>query len=303
MQNSVSRTIAGTLLLAYVATQTSLAGDDSAQLNDSLFSFLLRYAKLAHAAYQDEDHMKQISKEQGLIFAGAGTLEIEKVGYFIGTDPATKSMIISVRGTSNLDNAFVDLNYTLRADNHTGIQLHTGFLQSAANLYREIKPKIKDGYTVHVTGHSLGGAVALILAMHLYVDGLKVGDVVTFGQPKVTNRSGAAKFENLNVIRLVAEHDMVPIMPPVDISDIMNTKMDIFWHLGKAYLLLPDQYYASLEGLDSLKYGMSLFNKKLSQENIDAHRMDNYLNLIEEKAKRSVLIPYEERDNYVATPK
>jgi triacylglycerol lipase len=303
MQNSVSRTIAEILLLACVATQTLLAGDDSAQNNDSLFSFLLRYAKLAHAAYQDEDHMKQISKEQGLIFAGAGTLEIEKVGYFIGTAPTTKSMVISVRGTSNLENTIVDLNYTLREDSHTGIQLHTGFLQSAANLYREIKPRIEDGYTVHVTGHSLGGAVALILAMHLYVDGFKVGDVVTFGQPKVTNRSGAAKFENLNVIRLVAEHDMIPIMPPLDISDIMNTKMDIFWHLGKAYLLLPGQYYARLEGLDSLKHGMGFFSKKPRQENIDAHRMDNYLNLIEEKAKRSVLIPYEERENYLAAPK
>jgi triacylglycerol lipase len=303
MQNSVSRTLAGILLLAYVATQTSLASDDSAQNNDSLFSFLLSYARLAHAAYQDEDHMKQTCKDQALSFAGEGTLEIGKVGYFIGTDPATTSMVIAVRGTSNLENAFVDLNYTLREDHHTGIQLHTGFLQSAANLYREIKPRIKDGYTVHVTGHSLGGAVALILAMHLYVDGFNVGDVVTFGQPKVTNRSGAAKFANLNVIRLVTEHDMVPLMPPVDISEIMNTKMDIFWHLGKAYLLFPDQYYATLEGLDSLKHSMGFFNKKPSQENIDAHRMDNYLNLIEKKAKHSVLIPYEKRDNYVATPK
>jgi hypothetical protein len=157
MQNAVSKTIAGILLLTCVATQISPAGDDSAKHNDSLFSFLLRYARLARAAYQDEDHMKQISTEQGLIFAGAGILEIGKVGYFIGTNPAAKSMIISVRGTSNLKNAFVDLNYTLREDNHIGIKLHTGFLQSAANLYREIKPKVKDGYTVHVTGHSLGG--------------------------------------------------------------------------------------------------------------------------------------------------
>ena len=303
MQKSVTKNIVPTILLICALTQISLAADNTSHHSESLFNFLLRYAKLAHAAYQTVDRMDQTSKDQALIFAGAGTLEIEKVAYFVSSDPATNSMIIAVRGTSNLENALIDINYTLQEDSHTGIRLHTGFLQSAANLYREIKPRIEDGNTVHVTGHSLGGAVALILAMHLEVDGHNVGNVVTFGQPKVTNRSGAARFENLNVTRIVTQQDMVPIMPPFDISDIMNTKMDIFWHLGKAYVLLPDQYYAALEGLDGLKHGMGLINKKPSQENIDAHRMDNYLKLIEGKAKHSVSIPYDELEKYVAAPK
>lgn len=302
MQNSISRTVTSILLLICVCTRISPAAEDPSQNNGALFSSLLKYATLAHAAYQDADYMHQASEQQALIFMGAETLEIEKVAYFIATDPATKSMIIAVRGTSNLENALIDLNYTLQEDNHTGIYLHTGFLQSAANLYREIKPKIGDDYTVHLTGHSLGGAVALILAMHLYVDGYQVGDVVTFGQPKVTNRSGASKFKDLNVVRIVTEHDLVPIVPPFDISDILNTKMDIFWHLGKAYILLPNQYYATFEGLDGLKYGMEFLNKKPSQANIDAHRMDNYLNLIKGKAKRSVRIHYDERESYITAP-
>ncbi|MCP4410715.1 MAG: lipase family protein [Gammaproteobacteria bacterium] len=303
MKNIVSRTIAAILLSACVVTQTSLATDSSSHNSDSRFSYLLRYARLAHVAYQDPDHMGQISREQALIFEGSGSLEIEKVGYFIAKDPVTKSMFISIRGTSNLENALIDISYTLQEDSHTGIRLHTGFSQSAANLYRELKPRIEVGYTVHLTGHSLGGAVALILAMHLAVDSYKVGDVVTFGQPKVTNRSGASRFENLNVIRIVTEHDMVPIMPPFDISDLMSVNMDIFWHLGKAHVLLPGQYYATLEGLNSLRHGMGFFNKKPSQENIDAHRMETYLNLVEEKVNRSVSIAYEELENHVAAPR
>lgn len=303
MKNAVSRTIAAILLLGCVVTQISSVADDSAPKGDALFGLFLNFARLAHVAYQGADQMDWISKEQALIFAGSGALEIEKVGYFIATDPIAKSMFISVRGTSNLENAFIDVNYTLQEDRHTGIRLHAGFLQSAVNLYRVIKPRIEDGYTVHLTGHSLGGAVALILAMYLDVDGYNVGDVVTFGQPKVTNRSGASRFENLNVIRIVTEHDMVPIMPPFDISDIMNTKLDIFWHLGKAYLLLPDRFYATLDGLNSLKHGMGFFNKKPSRENIDAHRMDTYLNLIEGKVNDSVSIPYQELENRVVAPK
>jgi hypothetical protein len=303
MQNFVSRALTGIFLLVCSATQPSFAAEDSSPKGDPFFSFLLRYAKLAHAAYQDEEQMNLVSKGQTLQFAGSGSLEIEKIGYFIATDPASKSTIIAVRGTSNLENALIDINYTLQEDSHTGIHIHTGFMQSAANLYREIKPRIEDGYTVHVTGHSLGGAVALILAMHFEVDGYNVGDVVTFGQPKVTNRSGASRFENLNVIRVVTDNDMVPVVPPFDLSDILNTRMDIFWHLGKAYVLLPNQYYAALEGLESLKYGMGFLNKKPGQENIDAHRMDNYLNLIGAKAEYSVSVPYEERESYITAPK
>lgn len=302
MQNSASRTTIGILLLICVFTEISRAAEEFTQTSGSLFSSLLKYAELAHAAYLDTDHIHQTCEQQALIFASSGTLASEKLAYFLATDPAAKSVVVSVRGTSNLENALIDLNYTLQEDDHTGALLHTGFLQSAANLYREIKPKIEEGYTVHLTGHSLGGAVALILAMHLDVDGYQVGDVITFGQPKVTNRSGASKFKDLNVVRIVTEYDIVPIVPPFDISDIMNTKMDIFWHLGKAYILLPDEYYASLEGLDGLKYGMGFFQKKPSQENIDAHRMDNYLKLIEGKANRSVIIQYDERENYVAAP-
>lgn len=302
MKKSVSRATSSILLLICVFTLIINAAEDPSHTGNSLFNSLLKYAKLAQAAYLDTDHMRQSCEQQALIFTSAGILDTEKVVYFIAREPSTQSVIISVRGTSNLENALIDINYTLQKDTHTGVLLHTGFLQSAANLHQEIKPKVSHDHTVHLTGHSLGGAVALILAMHLDVDGYKVGDVVTFGQPKVTNRSGASRFKNLNVVRIVTEHDMVPIVPPFDISDIMNNNMDIFWHLGKAYILLPDQYYTALEGLDGLKHGMKFLRKKPSQENIDAHRMDNYLNLIEGKTLRSEFIHYDERENYVTAP-
>lgn len=42
-----------------------------------------------------------------------------------------------------------------------------------------------------LTGHSLGGAIAHLLALRFAVAGLSVAEVVTFGAPQVTDATGA----------------------------------------------------------------------------------------------------------------
>lgn len=65
-----------------------------------------------------------------------------------------------------------------------------------------------------LTGHSLGGAVAVIVAAKLKLRGYNVGKVTTFGAPMITDARGAAHLrEMVNVMRVTHERDPVPLTP------------------------------------------------------------------------------------------
>jgi len=94
-----------------------------------------------------------------------------------------------------------------------------------------------------VTGHSLGGAVAALLAIYLIEDGYKVVRVVTFGQPKFTTAIGVEKLAFLPIIRVVDENDIVPMLPPTLFA---NKKYGIYGHVGSEAVLLDGPNYSFL---------------------------------------------------------
>jgi hypothetical protein len=263
------------------------------------FSSLVKYAEFAAAAYGDVAGFKRTCDLYHFKFSDTGANLTDKVRYFIATNDEEKTQLIAVRGTSNVENAVVDIDYVLTADKILGIELHKGFAQSSQSIYQELKPKLRKDYTIQLTGHSLGGAVAVILGMYLDKQDYQTGEIVTFGQPKVTNRSGAKRFGHLNITRVNNAEDAVPLMPPFDVSQILSFKFDIFWHLGKEYVLLSDEYYSVLEGMDSLLRGADFLSKAPTAENLAAHRIDTYVKRLKSLAGNAVQIPYDKRDEYL----
>lgn len=185
----------------------------------------------------------------------------------------------------------VDIYLKLIVDKKTGVALHHGFSVAARQVYAKLKPLLKHDYKIDVTGHSLGGAVALILAMYLDADQFEIEQVTTFGQPKVTNISGASKIEHINVVRVVTPSDLVPLVPLFDPLDINN--IDVFWHAGKEVILLAGNQYAILEGTDSMLRASNFTQKLLNAENVEHHQMTLYLEMIKAKAQSSELVPYQ----------
>ena len=95
--------------------------------------------------------------------------------------------IIIIRGTANEGNVLSDIDVRLVSDARTGIRLHKGFRDAAVTVMQIIDTSTKTGrgvpsnqlqypleHTVHVTGHSLGGAVAQIIGMWLHKRGKNV---------------------------------------------------------------------------------------------------------------------------------
>lgn len=259
------------------------------------FSEIKEYANYSSLVYRTEKAIK----DSGLLNARNLTRyqnipEIE-VSFFLLTDDQAKTHVVAVRGTSNIENAFIDIDLKLAMNKHAGIKLHNGFSQAAQGVYNNVLPYLKPGYTVNTTGHSLGGAVALILAMYLDVDGIKLGKVITFGQPKVTNISGANSFKNLQVIRVVTEKDVIPLVPPLDAMDLSD--IDIYWHQGKEVLLLPGNNYSVLQGLSSMMRATKFTQRAIDEANISNHQMMTYLSFIENKIPSAELVPFKNSFN------
>ena len=132
--------------------------------------------------------------------------------------------IIVIRGTANEGNVLSDIDVRLVSDERTGIRLHKGFRDAAVTVMQIIDTSTKTGravpsnqlqypleHTVHVTGHSLGGAVAQIIGMWLHKRGKNV-QIYSYGSPKVSDQvlSGGQPTH----WRVVRRSDPIPFTPP-----------------------------------------------------------------------------------------
>jgi len=277
-----------TFLLAALLTLpvTANTGNDPAR-----FKTIHNYALISDASYYGKDEVDKALATQGYTLTASGELPGYGVSYFLATNDDLKQQLLAVRGTSNIENALVDVAFVLLPNKPTGIKLHQGFAQSADYIYDKIKAKLNKDYRINTTGHSLGGAAAVILAMYLDAGGYDVGKVITFGQPKVTNIAGSRKYGHLDVTRVVTPRDMVPLVPPLDPMDLMN--MDIYWHLGTEVVLQEGSSYSELDGVDSMMRATDFLNEMVSEKNLQHHYMTVYINSITPKLVNARRVPYE----------
>jgi len=133
--------------------------------------------------------------------------------------------IIVIRGTANEGNILSDIDVRLVKDVRTGIYLHKGFRDVALNIMEIIDTSTTTGraivpgrtltypleHVVHVTGHSLGGAVAQIIGMWLHLRGKNV-QIYSYGSPKVSSQilSSGQPYH----WRVVRRSDPIPFSPP-----------------------------------------------------------------------------------------
>jgi len=119
--------------------------------------------------------------------------------------------IIVIRGTANKSNVESDIDIRLVKDVRTGIYLHKGFRDASLGVMEIIDRDHTVEHTVHVTGHSLGGAVAQIIGMWLHKRGNNV-QIYSYGSPKVSDQvlSGGQPTH----WRVVRRSDPIPFTPP-----------------------------------------------------------------------------------------
>eukprot|EP00667_Euglena_gracilis_P012393 EG_transcript_12734 len=121
---------------------------------------------------------------------------------------------VSIRGTDSIQDVLQDLDTALVFNEELAMNLHRGFLAYAIETMHSLRQLLDPAQPIRLTGHSLGGAVAPIVALLLQKDGFAITDVVTFGAPKFTDARGAQQAQQLPLLRVVVAGDPVPPLPP-----------------------------------------------------------------------------------------
>jgi triacylglycerol lipase len=216
--------------------------------------------------------------------------------YFVERDDKAKKQYIAIRGTANKRNILEDAEIRVREDLSVDIPVHAGFDSTARQLYADMKPYLKPDYKTYITGHSLGGAIAALLAIYLVEGGYDVEKVVTFGQPKFTTTEGVKRLGFLNVTRVVDENDIVPMLPP---ASLITRGHGIYEHAGPEIILLEGQDYVYLPTHDADRLSVGELWRSLRLADLADHHMDHYLSRLSTKKAGSVEVTYDVRENYI----
>lgn len=121
---------------------------------------------------------------------------------------------IVFRGSGNPRNFLVDLNFRPSKSALLGCRIHRGFLKSVQEIDAVATPLLDRNRKVRVAGSSLGGGLAVVYAMVLQKRGFDVDQVVTFGQPRVTDKEGRELYKTLPLVRLFNHTDAISAIPP-----------------------------------------------------------------------------------------
>jgi hypothetical protein len=132
----------------------------------------------------------------------------------------------------------------------------------------------EDDIKVYLTGHSMGGAIAVIAALYLSNKQYKNLHVITFGAPRVFNVSGSKFYDSVlgqKTLRVVQNNRDPVTAVGLEVCD--------FRHVGQQLNvpLVILQYTPS--------YGMYYFNVMHS-----IHRIDSYRNAIQSVPDRSFVL-------------
>lgn len=184
-------------------------------------------AQLAHYAY----HLKLVDHEidalQFKLHQMAFTLDLNSSNPFYDQPSGhhgyitTNAMhtVIAIRGSGELEDWRNNLRYWQEPYRFGG-HVHAGFALAARGISQVIQaelrraPELYDGRSLWLTGHSSGGAVAILVGQELAAQNFAVDGIFTFGAPKVGDSEFACSYPLRRLVHAyVALGDLIPLLP------------------------------------------------------------------------------------------
>jgi predicted lipase len=153
-----------------------------------------------------------------------------------------------------------------------------GFAKAAEALWDPVRDAIQhsvlSGKSVYITGHSLGGAMAVVSALHAHYElHCPIAGLATFGQPPLVGRTGIRSLCSAGLgdyPRIVSSVDVVvtgPLLP--------------FFHSGSI------RYFDANEMLHTQKSQLRVFQDAIRHgwrfqvaAQVQRHFMDHYIKLL-----------------------
>ncbi len=159
---------------------------------------------------------------------------------------APDCMIVAFRGTDSIRDWITDALFfrklLVEEANGDQCEVHAGFLAAYESIIGDLSTflggspvfKLQPCKPLFITGHSLGGALAILAALELKRQGFQIMQVYTFGQPRVGNGAFKKLYEwslGAATFRVVHEEDIVPRVPH------LPSFTDFYRHAGTEVLL------------------------------------------------------------------
>jgi triacylglycerol lipase len=222
-------------------------------------------------------------------------------------------IIICFRGTNSVTDMVFDAWFSkVPAFGGKG-KVHKGFQKALESIWPQLIKKMDKNTRVFVTGHSLGGALAILAAHRLTLENYTVAAVYTFGAPRVGNREFKKTYDDLlkdKTFLHINYTDIVPTAAPeilgfihpgnirtfnkdhemsVNINDLSTTEIEEkkFNNLNaaerkkieKQMKAVNKSIKATTNFMRTDSNGLEVFsyNAEFEDGKLDNHRVDQYL--------------------------
>lgn len=243
-------------------------------------------AELANLTYQpSESAIKQRADELNLNEYVASEGAFRAVIF-----DDSECLIIAFRGTDNTENwtkTNIDTKLVPFASEHNPPlmpgRVHDGFNTATHELFEEIKSHLTEeklkGRAVWLTGHSLGGALAVLTAAKIIrtLPHVNIYGIYTFGQPRVGDADFCAAYDAVlkdRTFRTVNNRDMVP-RAPMRVQHFREVGSVRYFDARGKLFRDPGMWF---QILDTIPSDMDIA-KKQATELIGDHSMKRYVEL------------------------
>ena len=209
----------------------------------------------------------------------------------LATDDATKVHTIALRGTKTMGNVMDDAEMYSVVCDIINATLHKGINDVKKGIKKGLTPHLNEGYSLQITGHSLGGASAILLAVDYALNGWKIDSVVTFGSPRVGKTDFLKVLQDLQnagqigpVVRVVELDDIIPHLPPRTVLGFETG----YIHIGNAIYLddtAPDSFAHLTDFELELNREVTSDWGTMDIDDLKSHFLSRYIKSIETMVK------------------
>ncbi len=183
----------------------------------------LFFLRCCEAAYEDSQPLREGT------LSSLGLTEVERFGDgHLLVAECKECIVIAIKGTvdgkdvlTDLDALLVPLYPSKSIIDWSDVLVHQGFVDTfhqtcdlVEKLINSLNPVGQPFRPIYITGHSLGGAVATIYALHLQLASYQT-QLYTFGSPRVGNKEFIKTFHAHHIpsLRVVCGDDVITKAP------------------------------------------------------------------------------------------
>lgn len=179
-----------------------------------------------------------------------------------------------------------------------GARFHQGFINALSDIWPPLLPAVERELNrkerpLWITGHSLGGALAVLSAWLFHRKFIRVHQVYTFGGPMIGNAAASQAFDKTfdgKIYRYVNSPDPVPRLPTISLiaNDYGHVQREMTVGVGpgaeSSFQLFTQFAGRSVNGLIQGTLIDDVW--KAIIQTVEAHFMPSYHNLIDELTRK-----------------